>query len=132
VVVDGTFFVRDMNNVGYYHNNRQWPKMLEPMIGQNRPFPARVFPQNETIDEDGKPRMLFHVGANDANQTPVRPNAEIKMGGWIVLPKERQSARPATRQTIGQSSTGLAFGDIGFTVSQQLSLPRGLKSMPSE
>ena len=45
--------------------------MLEPMERQNRPLVAYIFPQNETIDDDGKPRMLFHVGANDANQTPA-------------------------------------------------------------
>jgi len=47
------------------------PEMLEPMERQNRPLVAYIFPQNETIDDDDTPRMLFHVEANDANQTPA-------------------------------------------------------------
>jgi hypothetical protein len=45
--------------------------MLEPMERQNRPLVAYIFPQNETIDDDGKPRMLFHVEGNDAKQSPA-------------------------------------------------------------
>ena len=90
------------------------PEMLEPMERQNRPSLARIFPQNETIDDDGKPRMLFHVGANDTNQTPVRPNAEIKMGCWPSLQSERNGSRPLKGNPLASPQQGWPLAIAGL------------------
>jgi len=42
VVVDGYFFVHDMNNVGYYHN-RAWGRKCWSRWNARTPLPSRVF-----------------------------------------------------------------------------------------
>ena len=107
------------------------PEMLEPTARRNRSSLARIFPQNETIDDDGKPRMLFHVGANDTNQTPVRPNAEIKMGCWPSLQSERNGSRPLKGNPLASPQEGWLMAIVGVNVSPQLRTPCGLISKPS-